>query len=121
MEHDHRFRRGGAAPGRAGPVDPPTPAIRPGPPWAMAEMIAAEPALVGRVASRLVADGSAARLADAVRAVAPAREPVLVTGCGTSEHAALAVAEVLREAWRASGLSGRGPEAVQAFELSLDA
>ena len=45
---------------------------------------------------------------------------MLVTGCGTSEHAAQAVAEVLREAWRAAGLPGRGPEAVQAFELSLD-
>ncbi len=108
----------------AGAPDPwdylPTPAIRPGPPWAMAEMIAAEPALVARIASRLAADGSAARLAQAVRAAAVAREPVLVTGCGTSEHAAQAVAEVLREAWRATGLPGRGPEAVQAFELSLD-
>ena len=43
----------------------PTPAARPGPPWAMAEMIAAEPGLADRVAARLVDDGSAARLAAA--------------------------------------------------------
>ena len=109
----------------AGAPDPwdylPMPAIRPGPPWAMAEMIAAEPALVARIGARVTADGSAARLAEAVRTAALAREPVVVTGCGTSEHAAQAVAEVLREAWRAAALAGRGPEAAQAFELSLDA
>ena len=48
------------------------------------------------------------------------RLPVLVTGCGTSEHAALATAAVLGEAWRTAGLSGRSPESIQAFELALD-
>ena len=98
----------------------PTPASRPAPPWAMAEMIAAEPGLADRVAARLVADGSAARLAAAVRACAEDREPVVITGCGTSEHAAMAVAAILREGWRAADLHGRGPVAAQAFELSLD-
>ena len=98
----------------------PTPAARPGPPWAMAEMIAAEPGLADRVAARLVDDGSAARLAAAVSACASGGEPVVFTGCGTSEHAAMAVAAILREGWRAAGLAGRGPVAAQAFELSLD-
>ena len=108
----------------AGAPDPwdylPMPAIRQGPPWAMAEMIAAEPALAGRIATRLLADGSAQALVEAVRLAAAGGGPVLVTGCGTSEHAALATASILGEAWRAAGLPGRAPESVQAFELSLD-
>ena len=43
----------------------PMPEVRPGPPWAMAEMIAAEPALAERIRQRLLADGVAAALADA--------------------------------------------------------
>ena len=48
------------------------------------------------------------------------------TGCGTSEHAAQGVAEILREAVRAARLTGPGgiaarePSAEQALELSLD-
>ena len=98
----------------------PMPALRAGPPWAMAEMIAAQPALATRIVGRLAADGSAARLAAAIREAAFAGAPVVVTGCGTSEHAALGAAEVLREAWRTAGLPGNGPSAAQAFELSLD-
>src|SRR4051794_37997727 len=92
----------------AGAPDPwdalPMPSLRPGPPWAMAESIAAEPALAARITERISTDGSAARLAAAVRDAAAARAPVVVTGCGTSEHAAAGVAEVLRDAWRAAGL-----------------
>ncbi len=98
----------------------PMPALRDGPPWAMAEMIAAEPALAARVGRRVVDDGSAAALAAAVRASAEAGEPVVVTGCGTSEHAAMATAAVLRDGWRAAGLPGWGPVAVQAFELAQE-
>ena len=61
-----------------------------------------------------------ARLAAAVSACASGGEPVVFTGCGTSEHAAMAVAAILRGGWRAAGLAGRGPVAAQAFELSLD-
>src|SRR6187551_1629677 len=74
----------------------PMPEVRAGPPWAMAEMIAAEPALVARIAGRLTADGSAAALAAAVRDAAAAERPVIVTGCGTSEHAAMGTAAILR-------------------------
>jgi glucosamine--fructose-6-phosphate aminotransferase (isomerizing) len=108
----------------AGAGDPweylPMPAIRPGPPWAMAESIAAQPAMAARIAARIAADGPAERLADAVVAAARAGQPVVVTGCGTSEHAAMAVADVLRDAWRAAGLAGPEPDAAQAFELALD-
>ncbi len=98
----------------------PMPAVRSGPPWAMAEMIAAEPALAARIGRRLVADGSAAALAALVRATASSGGPVIATGCGTSEHAAMAAAALLRDGWRRAGLPGWGPVAAQAFELALD-
>jgi glucosamine--fructose-6-phosphate aminotransferase (isomerizing) len=98
----------------------PMPPVRSGPPWAMAEMIAAEPALATRVARRVVADGSAARLADLIHAAALAGGPVVTTGCGTSEHAALAAAALLRHGRHAARLAGWGPVAAQALELSLE-
>jgi glucosamine--fructose-6-phosphate aminotransferase (isomerizing) len=98
----------------------PMPIPRTGPPWAMAEMIAAEPALASRIVARLVSDGSAAALAAAIRDAASEGATVTVTGCGTSEHAAQGAAEVLRQAWRAAGLPGHGPVAAQAFELAQD-
>jgi fructoselysine-6-P-deglycase FrlB-like protein len=98
----------------------PMPEVRPGPPWAMHEMVAAEPALAGRIGRRLHADGTAQALAAAVRAAAQGGEPIVVTGCGTSEHAAMAVAAILRDAWRDAGLPGWGPVAAQAFEVLLD-
>lgn len=100
--------------------DLPMPALRDGPPWAMAEMIAAEPALAARIVGRLAADGSAAALAQAVREAAEAGAPVITTGCGTSEHAALATAAILRDGLRAAGLPGWGPVSAQAFELAQD-
>ncbi|HEY3333586.1 MAG TPA: SIS domain-containing protein, partial [Candidatus Limnocylindrales bacterium] len=98
----------------------PMPAVRDAPPWAMAEMIATEPAIAARIARRMVGDGSAAALAAAVRAAAASGGPVIVTGCGTSEHAAMGVAAILRDAWRSAGLAGWGPVAAQAFELAQE-
>ncbi len=98
----------------------PMPDVRDGPPWAMAEMIATEPALAARVGRGVAADGSAGALAELIRDAAEAGGPVLVTGCGTSEHAAMAVAGILRDAWRTAGLPGWGPVSAQAFELSLE-
>ena len=108
----------------AGPPDPwdyaPTPSLRSGPPFHMTEMIAAEPALARRVLDCLAAPASgAAELADAVRATIEAGEPVVVTGCGTSEHGAFAAAEVLREAAVAAGFPDAMVASEQAFELSL--
>ncbi len=44
---------------------------------------------------------------------------MILTGCGTSEHAALAAAEILREAARAADLPNAQVSSEQAFELSL--
>ena len=94
------------------------PALRSGPPWAMTEMIAAEPALVGRLVTRMTADPALAGVADAVRAAAAAGEAITVSGCGTSQHAALAIASLLRAALGEGGLRTDGVRAVQAFELA---
>ncbi len=102
------------------------PAWRDGPPWFMSEMIEAEPGLAARLLGRLAdRSGPAARLAMAIREAAQRGQPILVTGCGTSENAALATVDVLREALRTSGLPWRlgeagTPVAVQAFEGSLE-
>jgi fructoselysine-6-P-deglycase FrlB-like protein len=67
------------------------PELRPGPPWAMEEMILLEPGLVGPIlAAPAIAD------------------PLVLTGCGTSEHAAMAGAALL------------GGRSRDAFEASLD-
>ncbi len=100
-----------------------TPSARPGPPYHMTDMIAAEPYLAVRVLGRLLQPGSpAAKLAAALRDSASRGHPIVVTGCGTSEHGALATVEILREALRSVGLAG-DPGAIlsrQAFEASLD-
>jgi len=108
----------------AGPPDPwegaPTPSIRTGPPYHMTDMIAAEPALARRIVETLAdTGGMAAQLAEAIRATLGSGEPVVLTGCGTSEHAALAAAEILREAARAASLPDPIVATEQAFELSL--
>ncbi len=108
----------------AGPPDPwastSTPSTRSGPPYHMTDMIAAEPALARRIVERLARPESpAARLAAEIRATLEAGDPVILTGCGTSEHAALAAAEILREAAQAAGLPNAIVSSEQAFELSL--
>lgn len=72
------------------------PELREGPPWVMQEMIAAQPALVKDI---LHTPPSGA--ADAARSIAEALandRPVVVCGCGTSEHAAHGVAALLSAA-----------------------
>jgi glutamine---fructose-6-phosphate transaminase (isomerizing) len=107
----------------AGPPDPwegaPTPSSRPGPPFHMTDMIAAEPAVARRILKRLAGPGQAAELAAAIRATVASGDPVILTGCGTSEHAALAAVEILRDATTAAGLGGAIVLSEQAFELSL--
>ena len=44
-------------------------------------------ALAERLVRRLAADETLGQLADAIRTAATAGEPILTTGCGTSEHA----------------------------------
>ena len=120
----------------------PAPARRDGPPWWMTEMIEAEPALSGRLLRRLgivrrssgvpgvppklEAPGRetpAGRLAAAIRIALELGDPVVVTGCGTSEHGAMAFAAIVADAAERAGLRGSGkPGSVlarQAFEASL--
>src|SRR3954452_10319588 len=78
------------------------PELRDGPPWAMEEMILAEPGLVAPI----FASAAAVEAAESIREGGP----VVVTGCGTSEHAAMAGAALL----------GHGAIARDAFEASLD-
>jgi glucosamine--fructose-6-phosphate aminotransferase (isomerizing) len=109
------------------PPDPWTasdmPSARSGPPYHMTEMIAAEPHLARRLLGRLARPGSAAeQLAGAVSDALSAGQPIVVTGCGTSEHAAQGVAAILREAARAAGLvtEHNAIVAAQALEAALD-
>lgn len=90
------------------------PPFRSRPPYLMTEMIAAEPALAERLARRLAGDPAVDALAEAVRTAAAARAPILTTGCGTSEHAAGAVAALLTDALGLTG--GREVTAVQALD-----
>ena len=108
-----------------GPPDPwqstSMPSLRSGPPYHMTEMIEAEPGLAQRLLTALSeSDGSAALIAQAVRDAASGGRPIVVTGCGTSEHAALAGVEILRDALRSAGRSTATLRSEQAFELSLD-
>ena len=94
------------------------PELRDAPPWVMEEMIFAQPRLAAPI---LGADRpEAARLRDAVADAAAAGEPVVVTGCGTSEHAALVVAELLTDSFRRAGLVTARAEARQALDAALD-
>ncbi len=95
------------------------PPVRPGPPYLMTEMIEAEPAFAERVLRRLLADGGAAeRLAQAVRATVEAGRDVVVVGCGTSEHGAMAAAAILSHTARSASGVGR-IVARQALEAAL--
>ncbi len=102
------------------------PSRRDAPPFHMTEMIEAEPALAVRLLTRLSdASGPAAQLAAAIRATAERGRPILVIGCGTSEHGAQGTVDILRQAMRHSGLPWRlgeagVPTAAQAFEASLE-
>jgi fructoselysine-6-P-deglycase FrlB-like protein len=99
------------------------PSPRDGPPYHLTDMIAAEPELAIRILGRLAdPQGPAGRLAGVIGQEASNGSSIVVTGCGTSEHAAQGVVEILREALRGAGLSA-GPGvilAAQAFELALD-
>jgi glutamine---fructose-6-phosphate transaminase (isomerizing) len=111
----------------AGAPDPweslPAPSTRTGPPYHMTDMIAAEPFLAERILERFAdPQGPAGRLAGVIGQAASTGATIVVTGCGTSEHAAQAVVGILREALQAGGLP-HGPSSIvaaQAFELALD-
>lgn len=99
----------------AGASDPWTPSTMPeprsGPPYAMTEMIAAEPSVAERIARRLATDPATAALAAAIQQAAAAGAPITLLGCGTSEHAAEGIAAM----WRAA-LRGARVDHAQALE-----
>jgi len=92
------------------------PELRSAPPWVMAEMVASQPALVAPI----LAGSAATALAQLILDVDESGEPIVVTGCGTSEHGAMAVAELLDAALRQRGARGGQVEARQALEAALD-
>jgi len=77
----------------------------------MEEMIAAEPGLVDTVMRASAAPALARRIMVALAA----SEPVVLAGCGTSEHAAMAGAAMLGEAVGRDAIRAR-----DSFEASLD-
>src|SRR5207244_8248098 len=82
--------------------------------------ISAEPAMTDRRRGRLADPASPpARLQELIRSTARTREPIVVVGCGTSEHGAHGFVEIVRD-----GLGESGPEgsivAAQAFEAALE-
>ena len=91
------------------------PSHRSGPPYHMTEMIAAEPRLAERILGHDPAASGSQALAAAVREVAQRGEPIVVTGCGTSEHGAQGVAEILRDALEATGFGSATVHTDQAF------
>jgi glucosamine--fructose-6-phosphate aminotransferase (isomerizing) len=94
------------------------PELRDAPPWVMEEMIFAQPRLAAPILGAERAEVT--RLRDAVVEAAAAGEPVVVTGCGTSEHAAMVVAELLTDSSRREGLTTARAEARQALDAALD-
>jgi glucosamine 6-phosphate synthetase-like amidotransferase/phosphosugar isomerase protein len=90
------------------------PARRNAPPYAMTEMIAAEPALAERLATRLAEDAAVEAVASAVREAVATGAPVTTLGCGTSEHAAEAIAAIWSDALALP--SGHGVRHAQALD-----
>jgi fructoselysine-6-P-deglycase FrlB-like protein len=76
-----------------------TPPLRDGPPYAMTEMIAAEPALAERLVRRLTGESALGEVAVLLRGAAAQSRPIVTTGCGTSEHAAMIAADLLTDAF----------------------
>lgn len=96
-------------------LTPSYPELREQPPWVMGDMVEREHELPGAI----LGDPSAAPIAAAVRAALGAGGVVVVTGCGTSEHAARAGAALLSESLGDPG----GPSAVvarNAFDAALE-
>lgn len=72
------------------------PELRSGPPWVMQGMIAAQPAVVEALLDSPPPGTAAA--AQAIAAALASNHPVIVAGCGTSEHAARGIAALVSAA-----------------------
>jgi glucosamine--fructose-6-phosphate aminotransferase (isomerizing) len=92
------------------------PELRPHAPWVMEEMILAQGALPegidGLDAGRAIHHAAARALA--------AGDEIIVVGCGTSEHAAMAIAALLADGLAASRRDGRRIRSQQALDAALD-
>ncbi len=85
------------------------PELRDGPPWVMQDMIEMQ---TGLPAAILAENAAATAVAELVRSTAATGDPIVVVGCGTSEHGAMAVAHIIADAY---------PEARVEARQSLDA
>jgi len=86
----------------------------------MTQMIGAEPALAERLMRRLATDDAVDTLATTIRDALAAGQPVVTTGCGTSEHAAMGLAALLSEALDLdSGHAIRSMVALDSLHLPL--
>ena len=90
------------------------PELRDERPWVMEEMIDSEPPLAARIASNKKLGQTAARIAKKAIEAHAAGTSITVVGCGTSEHAARAVAAQLDEAFGHRGVRVVGREALEA-------
>jgi glucosamine--fructose-6-phosphate aminotransferase (isomerizing) len=90
------------------------PPFRSRPPYVMSEMIAAEPAVAERLVRRLAKDPTLDALASEIRSALDAGRPIVTTGCGTSEHAAMAIARLVSESLDLP--AGREVRSVQALD-----
>ena len=72
------------------------PELRSGPPWVMQEMIAAQPAVVESLLDS--PPPGTAEAAEAIAAALVRDRPVVICGCGTSEHAAQGIAALVAAA-----------------------
>src|SRR3954454_18392686 len=70
------------------------PELREGPPWVMEGMILAERDLPAEI---LGGGGETPQVSAAIREAVSLGAPIVVTGCGTSEHGAMAVAELIAD------------------------
>jgi len=72
------------------------PELRDAPPWVMEEMIRAERDLPAEILGG--AGKETAQVSAAIQEAVSLGAPIVVTGCGTSEHGAMAVAELIADA-----------------------
>ena len=72
------------------------PELRDAPPWVMQEMIEGQLGLPAAILDAPSAGVGEAR--EAIRAAAAGGMPIVITGCGTSEHGAMAVAALIADA-----------------------
>ncbi|MGH9432643.1 MAG: SIS domain-containing protein [Terriglobia bacterium] len=92
------------------------PEFRPGPPWVMEEMMASEPDLVMPILS----NPAAVNVARMILAAHQSGQPIVTTGCGTSEHGALAIATLVEAGLSVVAAPGGRVECRQAFDQWLE-